>query len=84
MFFRVRSTISVSGARALDEVRTSFVPSTQSSSVENNPLYDCVGWLFSQLEHDGCANGFLNASHSFNVFLISVFQFLDERKIQNT
>ncbi len=36
-----------------------------------NPLYHCVGWLFSQLEHDGCANGFLNASHSF--FLLSTF-----------
>ncbi len=34
MFFRVRSTISVGGARALDEVRTYFAPSTQSSSAE--------------------------------------------------
>ncbi len=63
MFFHVSSIISVSGARALDEVRTSFAPSTQSSSSDKTPLYD--GWLFSQLEHDGCANGFLNASHSF-------------------
>ncbi len=48
------------------------------------PLYDCIGWLFSQLEHDGCANGFLNASHSFNVFLILVFQFLGWKKNNNT
>ncbi len=46
------------------------------------PLYDCVGWLFSQLENDGCANGFLNASHSFNVFLILVFQFLGWKSSQ--
>ncbi len=43
-------------------------------------LYDCIGWLFSQLEYDGCANGFLNASHSFNVFLILAFQFLGWKK----
>ncbi len=34
MFFHVRSTISVGGARALDEVHTSFAPSMQSSSAE--------------------------------------------------
>ncbi len=51
VLIRVRSTISVGGARALDEVCTYFAPSTQSSSAEKNPLYDCVGWLFSQLEH---------------------------------
>ncbi len=45
MFFRVHSTISVGGARALDEVHTSFAPSTQSSSAEKNPLL--VGYFHS-------------------------------------
>ncbi len=77
MLIRVRSTISVGGARALDELRTLFCAAVHAVVISGkNPLYHCVGWLFSQLEHDGCANGFLNASHSFNVFLILVFQFL--------
>ncbi len=42
-----------------------------------NPLYDCVGWFIFTART--CC-GFLNASHSFNVFLILVFQFLGWKK----
>ncbi len=65
MFFREHTTISIGGARAL-EIRTTFVPSMQSSSAEKPLSTTAPTQLFSQREHTGCTNGFLNASHSFS------------------
>ncbi len=51
MFFRVCSTISVGGARALDEVRHILCAVHAVIISGKNPLYDCVGFVISQLEH---------------------------------
>ncbi len=47
VFFRVRSTISVGGARALDELRTYFAPSTQSSAEKTLSTTASVGYFHS-------------------------------------
>ncbi len=48
MLIRVRSTISVGGARALDEVCTYFAHSTQSSSAEKTLFMTAsVGYFHS-------------------------------------
>ncbi len=68
MFFLVRSTISVGGSRALDEVCTSYLRRPCSRHQRKHPS---VGWLFSQLKHDGKCF-FKMPVTEFNVFLIFV------------
>jgi len=46
-------------------------------------LYDCVGWLYSQLEHDGFTKRFLNSSQFLLCFLLWYFIFRVENNNNN-
>ncbi len=73
MFFRVHSTISVGGARALDEVHTSIAPSTQSSSVEKKKL-STNAFTFMHLA-DAFIQSDLQCIQAIHFFFLSVCVF---------